>query len=121
MLNYQIEEAAFFDIYSILDIKGIKNPNFHNADNLNKCYLSLKSQLDYNLLLTIFNSVEYKNLFDTNLKIFEILDKAKKEPETIYIEDADYLNYDRFKAKQELQKKFFNKDLNEIKIGYKDD
>ncbi len=121
MIKISVDVSAAFDILSIFQVKlaycdGEKKEQINNKKD--KLWDEIVQCLSPKLVVSIYKSDEYKNLYNCNKQIFEILDKAKKEPKTIYMEDVDYLNYDRFKAKQELQKKFFNKELGEIKIGY---
>ena len=121
MIKILVDECVAFDIFSIFQVKlGYCEGNIKRQINIEKDRLwnEIVQYLSPKLAVEIYKSDEYKNLYNCNKQIFEILDKAKKEPKTIYMEDVDYTNLNRFKAKQELQKKFFNKESNEVKIGY---
>ena len=47
---------------------------------------------------------------------FNAVDKAKNNEVTA--QHVDYCNFQRHTAKQNFQKKFFNNDLSELKMGY---
>jgi len=53
---------------------------------------------------------------EANRETFEAVDKAKDDKVKASL--IDKLNYKRYLCKQDLQKKFFNNNLREIKIGY---
>ena len=61
-------------------------------------------------------SDEYKNILNANNLTFDAVDKAKTNE--VSAQYVDYCNYQRHTAKYKFQNKFFNSDLNEIKIGY---
>ena len=113
MISLLVDEAYAFDYLSILEIKAKISDQF--ISNYNDCCEHIKLQLssDFN---TIINSEEYLNLICANQKTFNMVDKAKFNK--CSAQDVDKCNYERYKAKVALQKKFFNKSLSEQKIGY---
>ena len=118
MINLLVDEAYDFDYLSILFIKAEKN-NFSGQtfDNWKKCYDYLKIQINnQNLWDNIICSQEFYDMKEANLKTFEAVDKAKNNEVTA--KDVDYCNYLRHIAKEKFQKKFFNSNLSEQKIGY---
>ena len=121
MIKISIDEAAAFDILSIFEVK---NENRY-IDNLNdKNYLKLQWEIENQIGSDKFNEIleseEYLALKFINRDIFHLIDYVKKHPKKIFFESADKLNYSRYKYKTLLQEKFFNKELNEVKIGYDD-
>jgi hypothetical protein len=58
-------------------------------------------------------SDEYKKMIDANMKVFDLIDESKNDTGLAKI--TDDANYDRHLAKMELQKKFFNNELTEVK------
>jgi hypothetical protein len=81
-----------------------------------KCYIHLQIQFDSEKWFFMVNSEEYKNMIEANKLTFDAVDKAKNNEVTAQY--VDYCNYQRHTAKQNFQKKFFNNNLSEIKIGY---
>ena len=113
MINLNVDEAYAFDYLSILEIKKEKYSN--NTQWLD-CWLYLQSQFESEKWLSMIHSEEYKNMIKANLLTFDAVDKAKNNEVTA--QHVDYCNYQRHVAKQNFQKKFFNSELSELKIGY---
>jgi hypothetical protein len=109
MINLKVDEAYAFDYLSILYIK---------KDRSQKCYQIWKDCFDFlSVQLTnfieIINSHEYINLLEANKITFEAVEKARYG--NISAKAVDEANMLRHKRKIELQKKFFNKNLEEFK------
>jgi len=117
MINIEVDESYAFDYLSILQIKSeLDLQNTVKLDNYINCLKALRNQLDENLFLSIIGSQEYKACHTANLETFKAVDQAKDD--SVPASFVDRANYKRHIAKQGLQKKFFNSDLTEIKIGY---
>lgn len=114
MINLNVDEAYAFDYLSILFIKRERNPN--SFDAWNNCSNFLKNQLGDELFNSIINSKEYSDMIDANLKTFNMVDLAKEDKCTA--RDVDVCNYERYKAKINLQNSFFDNKITEVKIGY---
>ena len=114
MINLLVDEAYAFDYLSILDVKKTKSDNSNDA--WMKCYSYLQNQFDSEKWLSMIESKEYQNMIEANLLTFDAVDKAKNNEVTAKY--VDYCNFQRYLAKQNFQKKFFNTVLEENKIGY---
>lgn len=114
MVNLLVDEAYAFDYLSILDIKRKKKSE--NYDAWINCYKYLKYQFDDDKWLSIIYSEEYKNMIKANELTFDAVDKAKNNEVTAQY--VDQCNYQRYLAKNNFQKIFFNSALSETKIGY---
>jgi hypothetical protein len=114
MINILVDEAYAFDYLSILDIKKNKTPSGYNA--WLTCYTCLEKQFDSNKWLSMIHSQEYSDMITANLFTFEAVEKAKDNK--VSAKYVDECNYQRYIAKQNFQRKFFNSDLSEKKIGY---
>jgi len=114
MITLLVDEAYAFDYLSILEVKRGKSSN-NNQAWLN-CWSHLQNQFESEKWLSMIYSEEYKNMVKANLLTFEAVDKAKNDEVTARY--VDYCNYQRHIAKENFQKKFFNTNLSELKIGY---
>jgi len=114
MINLLVDEAYAFDYLSILEVKKQKSSN-NNLTWLN-CLSHLQNQFELEKWLSMIHSEEYKNMVKANLLTFEAVDKAKNDEVTARY--VDHCNYQRHIAKENFQKKFFNTNLSELKIGY---
>lgn len=113
MINLLVDEGYAFDYLSILEIKSNKNGD---KRNYNLCKEAIVSQIGLYQFLEIESSQEYKELLNTNLNTFNLVDAVKSDP--CLGAEVDKSNYERFLKKQALQKKFFGSVGDEIKIGY---
>jgi len=117
MISILVDEAYAFDFLAILQIKSdLDFENKIKKFNFMKCYDHLKSQIGEKLFSAIFHSLEYKECYDANFETFKAVDLAKTD--AVPASYVDNCNYKRHLAKQKIQKKFFNEDLSEVKIGY---
>lgn len=114
MISLNVDEAYAFDYLSILEVKKKKNPLA--ITDWSKCYVNLQTQFDSEKWFLMINSQEYSNMIKANELTFDAVDKAKNNEVTA--QHVDYCNYQRHTAKQNFQKKFFNTNLSELKIGY---
>ncbi len=112
MINIKVDEAYAFDYLSILEIK--KHINNQSYKNWKTCYNFLEEQLGKLFIKKIVNSKEYKNLISKNQDTFNNVNRAKLGK--ITAKKLYQTNITRYKAKIKLQKKFFKKNLKEVKI-----
>jgi len=120
MISISLDEGYIFDILSIYEIKLGKNPNDQRlVDNFRLICREITQQIGEEKFLEVVESQEYKNLLQANLITFEFVDKAK-ESEGL-AKEVDASNYKRYQCKVTLQKRFFNSQIAEIKIGYTKD
>ena len=109
----KIDVAQCFDELSILEVKKSKSTDSERANSLESQIILLKQDIDKaigsDLLEKIYHSEFYMHLFSTNLIIFESVDKLKET-------ELPRLTMKRFYAKRDIQKHFFGKTLNEIKV-----
>ena len=114
MISILVDEAYAFDYLSILEVK--KQKSSISNDAWSNCYIYLQNQFDNENWLYIINSKEYESMIKANELTFDAVDKAKNNEVTA--EYVDLCNYQRYVAKQNFQKKFFNSELKEQKLGY---
>jgi hypothetical protein len=114
MITILVDEAYAFDYLSILEIKKQKSSN--NIQAWLNCWSHLQNQFECEKWLSMIYSQEYKDMINANQLTFEAVDKAKNNEVTAQY--VDYCNYQRHIAKENFQKKFFNTNLSELKIGY---
>lgn len=113
MINLLVDEGYAFDYLSILEIKSMKNGN---KEFYNICKENIIYQIGLSNFLEIESSNEYKNLLEANLNTFNLVDAVKTNP--CLGKEVDESNYQRYLNKMALQKKFFNSQIKEAKIGY---
>lgn len=103
MITILVDEAYAFDYLSILVVK--------KSDLYNTIYEHLSSQIkSFDLIL---DSEEYKNMIKANQLVFDCVDRARYG--SISAKELDDANMQRHYAKQQLQLKFFNNSLTELK------
>jgi len=114
MLKISVDYGYAFDVLAIMEVKskiiGRKNEVYH------KLYSEIEQQLGQDKMNIIINSKEYLDLLNTNQKVFDLVDKAQKD--NGLAKEVDTANYQRYIVKTNLQKKFFNTNITEIKLGY---
>jgi len=115
----ETEEGEVFDKLAIISVKigcGDKESAKISIDN----FTELASQVMKNIGELRFNEImdseEFKELYLANLDTFNKVELAQKD--NGLAKEVDLCNYNRYLKKKELQKKFFNKEIKEIKIGY---
>jgi len=114
MIKINVDEAYAFDYYCILDLK-LKN-GYIPKETVEVVKSDLISQVGEELVVEIINSNEYKELFRANELTFNAVDKAKTDD--VLASYVDECNYRRMICKTNLQNKYFNNKLMEVKIGY---
>jgi hypothetical protein len=122
MIKIPLDEGYVFDIFSIYEVKISKSSSF-DKEKLNLYLDFIKSeiinQIGSDLFNKIYYSEEYKLLKQANEETFALVDKAKLHEGLA--KEIDTSNYNRYKKKTMLQKKFFNNEIKEVKIGYSND
>lgn len=108
MINITVDEAYAFDYLSILEVKKNNSPVQFIA--YEKCRGDIARQIGEEYCEAIIGSKQYKNLFDTNKKIYDLIDDIRKGRE-IFASVIDELNSLRYYHKTELQKIFFDSDM----------
>ena len=117
-----LDWGGVFDILSIYNVKinicsGLKKEQ--NYQNFSRLESEIRGQIGIKLFNEIVSSKEYQDLYDANLHTFKKVEEAQKD--NGLAKEIDVANYQRFLKKAELQKKYFNSDLKEIKVGYKNE
>ena len=116
MIKVLVDEGVAFDMLSILQVKSKKSQSIQSAHNYFNFAQEIKDQVGISKMSEILDSPEYKNLVTQNEEVFEAVDLAKID--AIPASLVDKLNYQRYLAKKEIQKKFFGDEISEQKIGY---
>ncbi len=114
-----LDACAWFDILSIYNVKikecsGIKKEK--SIDNFTKLGREIIDQIGKLKYDEILNSDEYHDLYQANLETFNKVELAQKD--NGLAKEVDSCNYQRFIRKTELQNKFFDNEINEVKVGY---
>lgn len=119
MIKISLDEGYVFDILSILQVKIFKTSKENKKINssFEKMKHEIIQQIGEQKFNEIFLSPEYANLFNANSLTFDLVDKVKTDDGIG--KKVDDANYHRYICKTNLQKKFFNNEVSEIKIGYK--
>lgn len=116
MIKISLDDAAAFDILSILKVK--KEKLAANKTDLVEQIEFLKneivSQIGLDKVNDILLSESFKKLCDANLHIFEEIEKIRLGT-SILAKTADDLNIKRYNAKKALQNAFFQNELTELK------
>lgn len=119
MIKISIDEGFAFDVLSISQVK-LEKCNNSLLKKLNDNFEKLKSEISNEIgedkLLSILGSEEYQSLKDANQYVFELVDKTKLD--NGLAREVDESNYNRYLKKINLQRKFFNNPVTEVKIGY---
>lgn len=116
MIKVSLDEAAIFDILTILLIKTKKSPDLQHTKNYLNFVADIKDEIGLEKLYSVMSSVEFENLRAANLAVFNAVSLAAKDE--VKASELDILNYCRFTCKQALQQKHFDTSLSEQKIGY---
>lgn len=116
-LTVTLDAAFIFDVIAILNVKLNKlvGPNKDKAlKNFTELADQIKSQIGRIEFDNIISSAEYKELYDVNLKVFNLVDIANKD-DGLAGEVAG-ANTERFHLKNKLQSKFFGRETEEVKV-----
>jgi hypothetical protein len=111
MINLSVDEAYAFDYLSILHVK--KELNSKLTLTWEACFSHIEKQVSSDLMNKVVNSDEYKNMIEANQITFNAVEKARYG--SITAKEVDEANMLRYKRKLELQARFFNNKLTEIK------
>lgn len=115
MININVSESFAFDFLSIYEVKKDKNLSKLSAQNFTDCRNFIITQLG-ELYWNIFDSEEYKELYESNKRLFELVELAKDDK--VKASEVDRGVIDRWNKKKALQDKFFpESELNEQKFN----
>lgn len=108
MIKLPVDEAYAFDYLAILTIKN---------DSIMQIFVRevLEEQLSYNTVNNIINSPEYNDILKANKLVFDCVERARYNPESITAKELDDANMERYYAKKALQARFFYTNLTEKK------
>ncbi len=116
MIKISLDEAYVYDILSIYAVK-IENSNGVNKqkslDSFNKLSEEIQNQIGIDKHHSIINSTSYFDLKHANKEVFDLVDRAG---ETSLSKQTAEANYKRYIKKVELQTKFFDNQITEVKI-----
>jgi hypothetical protein len=111
MITLLVDEAYAFDYLSILHVK--KSVNQQVESSWKECFDYIKNQIGENMMQDIINSKEYHGMIEANQITFDAVEKARYGE--ITAKEVDNTNMLRYQRKLELQAKFFNNILTEVK------
>ncbi len=120
MIKINVDEAAAYDMLAIQSIKNEHNGRLSMMEIEEHTVFSYQigREVGQELHVVILASSEYEALRLANQRVFEAVDIVKL-PYTFDARWIDGLNYQRYVAKQALQKRWFpDKPLTERKLGY---
>jgi len=116
MIKISLDEAYVFDILSIYQVK-INNFIGEKLTTTKEAMTDLVDeiidQIGQSKFDIIIGSQEYKDLVDANQCVFDLVDIVKKDDGLA--KKTDDANYERYLKKIELQKKFFQNNMKEMK------
>jgi len=115
MINIPVDEGHAFDFLSILAIKAESSEDPKNDEYLKIVRKTLIQQLGIGHFAEVINSDAYQKLKLKNQIIFNLIDEIRYNEHNISAKEIDDANMERFRAKSELQKQFFNANLLEQK------
>jgi hypothetical protein len=116
MLQISLDEAYVFDLLSIYSVKidnSADNKKIQILNNYNLLSNEIQNQIGSEKFLQIINSIEYKNLKNSNQLVFDLVDRAEENELAKATANA---NYERYLKKIDLQNKFFKNKITEVKI-----
>jgi hypothetical protein len=121
-INIQISVDEGFDRLSILSVKYQQVTDPKLKEILSGQIIDLETRIaksiGYKTYQNIIKSVEYSNLYDSNLEVFDGVNLAKSDVngEKISGHELDKLNNKRTSAKRSLLQKFCGIESEEVKI-----
>ena len=119
MIDISVDESYAFDMLSILLVKFNKTNGESELANYSNMAQKIKGQVGEERYRTVLQSIEFESLWEENQKIFDLVDRVKKEckgDDLAYRVDSS--NFARYVIKKDLQRKFFNSEVKETKHGY---
>lgn len=113
MIKVRVDEAAAFDMLSILQIKANKSEK--SSDQFQEALNDLILEIGLNKVNQVLNSELYKDLVNANMIVFKYIDilNSNKDLSAIIVHLA---NTERYNIKRSIQEKFFNTNLAEEKL-----
>lgn len=116
MIQLCVDESYAFEYYCILlvKLKKINSKEISQQEKIQRDFLI--SQLGDKKFNDICSSKQFKYMLTVNEQTFDAVDKAKTN--SIKASKVDACSFNRKKAKDALQKEFFDSENLEIKIGY---
>lgn len=114
MINLLVDEGYAFDYLAILRIKYNRTNNPDVAGHLAECERSVLDQIKSKLFSEVKRSKEYHQLYESNLQVFDSIEKLRSGQD-ISAKEIDDLNTARFICKKNLQNKFFKTPIKEFK------
>ena len=122
MVTISVDEGYAFDILSIFEVKMTQcidpDKKQRSEQGYNTLYTELVQQIGVDRVHEILNSEEYHQLLRENVKTFQLVDIIRASKEISVGKSIDETNLSRFKAKYDLQSKFFNTSMVETKTQY---
>ena len=117
MIKIIVDEAYAFDFLAILYVKYEFSKNEKILTQIEELESFIEKQIGKEKFYDIISSAEYGNVMKANKETFDWVDKAKTD--SCKASDVDRSNYERCKARNALQEKFFpKKEISEVKFGY---
>ena len=116
MITIFVDEAYAFDFLAILEVKYDFSHDKNIFNKIVECQQHIRDQIGFGKWEEVYASREYSDLVEANRRTFYWVDKAKTD--SCKASDVDRSNYERCKARNVLQMKFFNTDVSEKKFGY---
>lgn len=116
MICLPIDEGLAFDMLAIRQVKVTMCPSFEGEEGVKSLKDEILRQIDSSLFYSVLGSVEYKNLYQSNLDVFSAVEYSKNG--TISAVEVDYLNWVRWVHKKNLHQRFFTEAYSEQKFGY---
>jgi hypothetical protein len=118
MVTVTIDEAYAFDMLSILQVKLNESIDENKRKSIEENYRilsnDLQKQIGTDKFQSVIKSYLYSELVIKNKEIFDLVDITKTidgPPHDLWKE-----NYNRYLAKQALQKEFFENEILETKL-----
>ncbi len=118
-IKCSLDIGSWFDILAIYNVKINKctgRKKVQNQENFKKLAAEIENQIGKLKFNNIIESDEYSELYDANLKTFKMVELAQKDDGLA--KQVDVSNYSRFLKKKALQKRFFDSEVKETKVGY---
>jgi|7_EtaG_2_1085326.scaffolds.fasta_scaffold04291_4 hypothetical protein len=108
-----VDIAYALDMLSILEVKREVVDDPRVEKEYTSLYKDISAQSD-GKMDEIMASAEYRELYDSNRRVFEAVGEAKEDK--VKASEVDRLNTGRWSAKNKLQKRFFNSVTDEVKV-----
>lgn len=116
MIKISLDEAYVYDILSIYAVK-IENSEGEKKQKSLESFNTLSEEIQNQIGIakhhSIINSTAYFDLKQANKEVFDLVDRAGETSLSKQTAEADYK---RYLKKVELQTKFFDNQITEVKI-----